>query len=899
MVHDHLKRNVCRGGASSLALIRLALLTTLLVNPVRLAAQPCPCNTDQPFGSCVITDVGNVSPSSYPGTYPGSAFVVEALDPDPLEVTEGAAALLGLPDAAALLEALGLDTPGDFIIAHESGDLPFLLADYAITLGYEPTDTETALDLLAQDLGFTDEFTLLAEIDTLFLPPPDRVFVVDLFGGMTYRYATEFLDIASEDAVEFVSPRASEVTSGVAIVSSQDQLYWAIGDRLVVTEIPTEEDREFRNVLVLSPIFDQLVPLELPIDMGQLADLVLGDEDRAGRLGGLTYHAGRDTLWAVDIVNDIYFEVNLDGSLSLDGVGQPIHFRSPALSERSGKAFGNAITYVADRGEEYFDITVGTIADGRPLHVQRVLAPTSESEDRVFGMDTGIRYPLFPDLVDDDPAGSAFVTGLYYRPDSCGTGQASEYLLVHKLDGDGHTALEISADPPQVGTVADPRAEVQASGGVQLSWRPTGTYDTLTIRRTSITDPSQPVETVATIDGSADPGTILDASLPLPPDGTYEYRFEGTAGGASASPVTTLATVGRGAWVAGAPLVIQGAASDVTPVPYGLARAGSNVLVADINEGIAQTYDVETLLLGAPIEGPFANPGERTTGVTLDTEENRLYWVGQANQENRIQSTAPDGTDARESRPVQYPSSILRNPDLGDVAFDPQGPRFWTVDRRHNLIFAVDREGLVASDMVLDCPIAGDVLVGGIALVSSSESAVVLDLTVADADDAKSISVVRASYPVADPSSPETIHRLAAGTETFSGDVRGTLPATRGGDAVVFVVCGDTRRLEVLTLEPASIGDLPYLRGDSNNDGRTNISDASHILSYLFKGGAPAPCAKAADVDASGEINLSDALVLFNYLFRQGEAPPAPFPGCGFDPSSSPLECETTTCIDE
>jgi hypothetical protein len=73
-----------------------------------------------------------------------------------------------------------------------------------------------------------------------------------------------------------------------------------------------------------------------------------------------------------------------------------------------------------------------------------------------------------------------------------------------------------------------------------------------------------------------------------------------------------------------------------------------------------------------------------------------------------------------------------------------------------------------------------------------------------------------------------------------------------------------------------------FVRGDSNADGATNISDASHLLNWLFTGGAAPPCREAANVngDARG-IDLSDAAYLLNFLFRGGAPPPPPFPACG------------------
>jgi len=81
-----------------------------------------------------------------------------------------------------------------------------------------------------------------------------------------------------------------------------------------------------------------------------------------------------------------------------------------------------------------------------------------------------------------------------------------------------------------------------------------------------------------------------------------------------------------------------------------------------------------------------------------------------------------------------------------------------------------------------------------------------------------------------------------------------------------------------------------FLRGDANNDGRFNVTDAIGILSRLFRGGQIA-CEDAADIDDNGELNLTDALDALLYLFQRGSAPAAPFPAAGMDPTEDALGC--------
>lgn len=63
-----------------------------------------------------------------------------------------------------------------------------------------------------------------------------------------------------------------------------------------------------------------------------------------------------------------------------------------------------------------------------------------------------------------------------------------------------------------------------------------------------------------------------------------------------------------------------------------------------------------------------------------------------------------------------------------------------------------------------------------------------------------------------------------------------------------------------------------FLRGDSDRDGRLDVSDPIATLQHLFQGRELA-CLDAADADDSGAVNLSDAIVTLSFLFLGG--PPA------------------------
>ncbi len=78
------------------------------------------------------------------------------------------------------------------------------------------------------------------------------------------------------------------------------------------------------------------------------------------------------------------------------------------------------------------------------------------------------------------------------------------------------------------------------------------------------------------------------------------------------------------------------------------------------------------------------------------------------------------------------------------------------------------------------------------------------------------------------------------------------------------------------------LGTDPFRRGDANADAGLDISDAIHVLLFLFTGEASVDCLDAADVDASIDIDISDPIFLLNYLFvGQDISPPMPLGECG------------------
>lgn len=91
-------------------------------------------------------------------------------------------------------------------------------------------------------------------------------------------------------------------------------------------------------------------------------------------------------------------------------------------------------------------------------------------------------------------------------------------------------------------------------------------------------------------------------------------------------------------------------------------------------------------------------------------------------------------------------------------------------------------------------------------------------------------------------------------------------------------------------LELAKSGGLRFQRGDCNDDGKVDISDAVCILGWLFLGGSEPACKAVTNANGDAASDISDATYWLHHLFLGGPTPTAPFPGRG--PGTLPSDGE-------
>ena len=103
--------------------------------------------------------------------------------------------------------------------------------------------------------------------------------------------------------------------------------------------------------------------------------------------------------------------------------------------------------------------------------------------------------------------------------------------------------------------------------------------------------------------------------------------------------------------------------------------------------------------------------------------------------------------------------------------------------------------------------------------------------------------------------------------------------------------------IEVMALEALELPPT-FRRGDSNDDGKVDISDTLLTLGCKFLGKRCPDCRDAADANDDGLVNIADAVYGLNFLFRGAAGPPPPGPlRCAADPTDDSLPpCASSFC---
>lgn len=76
-------------------------------------------------------------------------------------------------------------------------------------------------------------------------------------------------------------------------------------------------------------------------------------------------------------------------------------------------------------------------------------------------------------------------------------------------------------------------------------------------------------------------------------------------------------------------------------------------------------------------------------------------------------------------------------------------------------------------------------------------------------------------------------------------------------------------------------GGADFIRGDANDDGTVDLTDAVSLLEFLFLGTRELNCRDAGNSNGDGDVDVTDGINILNKLFVGTGEIPAPYPGCG------------------
>ncbi len=144
---------------------------------------------------------------------------------------------------------------------------------------------------------------------------------------------------------------------------------------------------------------------------------------------------------------------------------------------------------------------------------------------------------------------------------------------------------------------------------------------------------------------------------------------------------------------------------------------------------------------------------------------------------------------------------------------------------------------------------------------------------------------------------------LGTGSVPQGGMLEISLPADTSGDVVWIGFYGlnndGNGYLSLAEFEVIGDDGDQFTRGDADEDGVFNISDAIYSLAALFVIGTTQPsCLDSADVNDDGVFDVLDPTLALESLFFAGSPPPpAPAPPvCGLDPTTDSLDCAASIC---
>ncbi len=647
---------------------------------------------------------------------------------------------------------------------------------------------------------------------------------------------------------------------------TMDPQFLMPGDFLTGVAIDTRDD----TIYVLNATQSKLGKLEAVGALDAIIDLQLpdlADPDDPPDLGfglGLTFDAnganGAGSIWVVESVADVLYEVALDGTV-LNAIPHPyLAAEARPVGVDLGGISASGIDGVPGEPNQLY-VSGGTFSSrGRQLHILRVDKSSGAS---VPGSEISLRGVR-------EAAGTSGVT-FAALPDGQNLLTIPVTARIPQLI---HTRSVLSSvQPPTFFSSQQPGYK----NDVHFSFTNPGGYDRLELFRDCAK--------VSDLPGDAESATDLNVA-----SGFHNYRLRGVRGAESSDFAHSSLQTGPGAVLIRASLWPVARPEQMAIDPFDgriyvwANRVGDErrLFVFDRNFRFIESLDTS---VPAPLKiFTFAirqiQGDDRELAYIAGIRNPSLDLIGR--EEFRFITDTMDGE--RKSDQI-----ILTPRPTGPFVTFPTGltwssttDSYYYLGRNSNTFVEMSPDGQLLREFAHpDPPFRNFIFNLG---VDFSAQRGTLFFTTSDRKDRHVTFVQEMSL-----AGELTGVRIPVGHIDSSGGITGI--AVEGSDLVAIA---ETSSGAAEIYRVKAFEELPttFRRGEINGDGVIDLADALRLLNHLFSG-QPAPrCEKAADIDDGGVLDISDAIQLLRHLFVAGDPPAEPYNEPGIDPTPDGLRCE-------
>jgi len=636
------------------------------------------------------------------------------------------------------------------------------------------------------------------------------VVVSDYLSGLYFKLDLSNLNSSSQHA----SPLGPATYLGVAWNSDEDALYWLVNDQGSM------------KLAISSSGGNLISETELTLPAG------------TSTITGLAWNAGTGNLWSNDLQNDVYLELQTDGTFTGNS------FQNPESTSTTAGAFGLGLAIILDpiTGEYLYDLPVGP--------------PSAQRANQVVRVDeTGATQGLFYPLAGVNALGG-WIAGIAWTATGS-WGGPSEFVV----DYTNENVVEVPVQDPNAPSISVVNCTADGDNNVTLTWTNPITYTSIIVSRDGVEIASLDAGEQSYVDSDLDPDTYEYSLKPVPASGT------------DLPAATCSVVVGFGRLLGQAP---HGGSQ---PGPTTFIGSSNQLLVADDSGLTAWLYGNDLTPAGS-LPGPFTST-TTLVGIAWDASNDTLAWL---NQDGELIITDLQGSTLS--------STTLVSPafgQLGEITYSTTRSRFIGIDRSVASIFEFDADGTSGPGLesIPPVPSGSSAFIGGITARDTGTTSV-CDFAVGSVSDGGVSRIERA----VDGTASGIGFDLAPSAN--SGDIGGISSTENGpfGTPVTYLVGRDNATIYLLSGDLSGTGS-DFIRGELAGDGSINIVDVTILLQALFGSGqTPSTCVDAADTNDDGIVDIADAIALLGYLFEGAAALPAPAGSCGSDDSIDNLTCQ-------